>query len=135
MSRVLASRRTGLALLLALACAAALWALASGRGPRNGEPTAGPNGTGLPARDAGPAAAVPLQPAAAPDATAAPLVPGSTLVESHADGTQVLDGIPCQVRQPDGTMSSRSVRITIQPAAVLPVEGGGRTAPGCLGIR
>jgi hypothetical protein len=135
-SRVRASRRTSpalrLASVLALACAAALWALAGGRGPRNGEPTAGPDGTGLAARDAGPAAAVPHQPAATPDAAPAPLVP-------QADGTQILDGIPCQVRQPDGSMSSRPVRITIQPAAVLPVEGvpiegvrveSGGTAPG-----
>lgn len=121
MSRVRPARRTAGALVLALACAAALWAFAGGGGPTD-EPTGGP--TGAPPRAAGTAAA-PASDAAVAPATAppaAPLVPGSTLVGSQADGTQVLDGIPCQVRQPDGTMSPRSVRITIQPAAAVPVE-------------
>jgi hypothetical protein len=119
-------------LLLALAGAAALWTLAGGREARDGN--------GAPSRAAEPAAAAADQaPAApAPDAAtgggagaAAPVppiglsVPGSTSVESRPDGTQVLDGIPFQVRQPDGTMSSRPVRITIQPAAVVPIESGG----------
>jgi hypothetical protein len=50
-----------------------------------------------------------------------PYFPDRVPVEIRSDGTQIFEGIPVKVRQPDGTMKEIKTRMTIQPTKPVPV--------------